>query len=87
MRSHESGGGSLAARFASSARKAPAAAIGPMVWDEDGPMPTLKMSKTLRNIVTMLAHWQGPAGLQATHKRQLATAGARCKPPLHARIA
>ena len=26
-----------------------------MVWDEDGPIPTLKMSKTLRNIVTMLA--------------------------------
>ena len=73
MRSHESGGGSVATRSANSARKAWAAAIGPMVWDEDGPIPILKISKTLRNIVTMLADWQGPAGLQATLKRQGAT--------------
>ena len=77
MRSHESGGGSVATRCASSARKASAAAIGPMVWDEDGPMPTLKMSKTLRNIVTMLARWRRPAGLQATFNRQGATTQAR----------
>ena len=44
------GGGSSLRRSASSSRKAPAAAIGPIVWDEDGPMPTLNMSKTLKNI-------------------------------------
>ena len=54
-----------------------------MVWDEDGPMPTLNISKTLRNIVTMLADWQGPAGLQATFNRQVATAATRCKAPMH----
>ena len=79
-----SGGGSASAFSSSSARKAPAAAIGPIVWDEDGPMPTLKISKTLRNIMTMLADCWGPAGLKATHNRHVATAAARYKTPIHA---
>ena len=31
-------------------RKRAAATIGPIVWEEDGPMPTLNISKTDRNI-------------------------------------
>jgi len=31
-------------------RNRAAATIGPIVWDEDGPIPTLNMSKTDRNI-------------------------------------
>lgn len=84
MRSPARGGGFPRNASARRSRKAPAAAIGPMVWDEDGPMPTLKMSKTMRNIVPMLADWQCPAGSQATFKRQVATAPARCKAPIHA---
>ena len=38
-------------------RKRAAATIGPIVCDDDGPMPILKMSKTLRNIVSTL--WCG----------------------------
>jgi hypothetical protein len=34
----------------SAARKRPAAIIGPMVCEEEGPTPTLKMSSTLRNM-------------------------------------
>ena len=34
----------------SAARKRPAATIGPTVCEEEGPTPTLKMSKTLRNM-------------------------------------
>ena len=33
-------------------RKRAAATIGPTVWELDGPMPILKISKTERNIVT-----------------------------------
>ena len=31
-------------------RNRAAATIGPMVWEDDGPMPTLNMSKTERNM-------------------------------------
>jgi hypothetical protein len=31
-------------------RNRAAATIGPMVWDDEGPIPTLNMSKTERNI-------------------------------------
>ena len=34
-------------------RKSAAAVIGPIVCDDDGPMPSLKTSKTLRNIVSL----------------------------------
>ena len=34
------------------ARNRWAATIGPTVWEEDGPMPILKMSKTDRNMAT-----------------------------------
>ena len=50
IRSEAPSGGPSRNLSASSSRKAPAAAIGPIVWDEDGPIPTLKMSNTLRNI-------------------------------------
>jgi len=35
----------------------------------------------------MLADWQGPAGSQATFKRQVATASTRCKTPMHPAVA
>ena len=38
----------------SAARKRPAATIGPIVCEEEGPTPTLKMSKTLRNMRSTL---------------------------------
>jgi hypothetical protein len=37
----------------SSSTKRRAAIIGPTVWELDGPMPILKMSKTLRNIAAL----------------------------------
>lgn len=38
-------------------RKRPAATIGPMVWEEDGPIPTLNMSKTEINKSTFPSHF------------------------------
>jgi len=35
-------------------RKRAAATIGPMVWDDDGPMPTLNISKTDKNMRSAL---------------------------------
>jgi hypothetical protein len=35
-------------------RNRDAAVIGPIVWEDDGPTPTLKISKMLRNISAVL---------------------------------
>ena len=51
--------GTRSAPARSGSRKRPAATIGPMVCEDEGPTPTLKMSKTLRNIRRSPA-WRGP---------------------------
>ena len=40
-------------------RNRAAATIGPMVWDEEGPIPTLNISKTDRNMGVCLK-WPNP---------------------------
>ncbi len=53
-RQRELAGRSVASEARIWSRNLAAATIGPMVWDEDGPMPTLNISKTERNIQVAL---------------------------------